>query len=240
MAITDKSHLITPVMDKKNINELPQKVNPTKKLGYFGRIVPIKGVHFLVKSFCKLLSEHPDIDYELHIYGPFAKESYFHEVLELIESNWKSRIFLYNEVFNSEKRQDILKDLDLLVYTTAMDGLPYVFLEAMSLGTPVISTNVGGISHLINDGVNGRLMNFNGLYVEDLKESAPYNKLLDIMKLREEEYYEEFKRVLLPLLLDFDKIKEMSLNSIKIVGCDYDISMMNRHFKRIIYNNLLC
>lgn len=42
--------------------------------------------------------------------------------------------------------------------TTDFDNLPVSVIEAMSLGMPVVSTNVGGVPYLINDGVDGLLV----------------------------------------------------------------------------------
>jgi glycosyltransferase involved in cell wall biosynthesis len=38
-----------------------------------------------------------------------------------------------------------------------MEGMPLIILEAMSLGVPIISTPVGGIPSLVQEGINGAL-----------------------------------------------------------------------------------
>jgi glycosyltransferase involved in cell wall biosynthesis len=38
------------------------------------------------------------------------------------------------------------------------EGLPLVILEAMSMGVPVISTNVGAIDEVVQNGLNGFLI----------------------------------------------------------------------------------
>lgn len=48
---------------------------------------------------------------------------------------------------------------DVFINTTNFDNLPVSVIEAMALGMPVISTNVGGLKYLIEDGVNGLLVN---------------------------------------------------------------------------------
>ncbi|HWB28811.1 MAG TPA: glycosyltransferase family 4 protein [Chitinophagaceae bacterium] len=48
---------------------------------------------------------------------------------------------------------------DIFINTTNFDNLPVSVIEAMALGMPVISTNVGGLGYLIKDGHNGLLVN---------------------------------------------------------------------------------
>lgn len=47
---------------------------------------------------------------------------------------------------------------DVLLYTSQWDGLPNVLLEAISLGLPVVASDVGGISELIRHGETGFLI----------------------------------------------------------------------------------
>lgn len=50
---------------------------------------------------------------------------------------------------------------DIFINTTNFDNLPVSVIEAMALGLPVISTNVGGLPYLVNNGQNGLLVNPN-------------------------------------------------------------------------------
>ena len=58
---------------------------------------------------------------------------------------------------------------DILICTSKIEGFPIVILEAMRVGMPIISTNVGGINEQISDGVNGFLINGND-YIEMSKK----------------------------------------------------------------------
>lgn len=51
----------------------------------------------------------------------------------------------------------ILGEYHCLLITSKIEAFPFVALEAMSVGVPVISANVGGIGELIQDGINGLL-----------------------------------------------------------------------------------
>lgn len=51
----------------------------------------------------------------------------------------------------------ILSAGDLLLHTAIFEGLPRVILEALSLGIPIVSTNVDGIPEAVENGVSGLL-----------------------------------------------------------------------------------
>jgi glycosyltransferase involved in cell wall biosynthesis len=55
----------------------------------------------------------------------------------------------------------VIRMCDCLLITSKIEAFPFSALEAMSVGVPVISSNVGGISELIEDGFNGFLFDIN-------------------------------------------------------------------------------
>jgi glycosyltransferase involved in cell wall biosynthesis len=70
-----------------------------------------------------------------------------------------------------EDNYDIMNTLDLFVLPSIKEGMPYVVLEAMSLGKPVLCTKVGALTDMIEDGVNGFIVEpqDSGLIYEKLK-----------------------------------------------------------------------
>jgi glycosyltransferase involved in cell wall biosynthesis len=64
---------------------------------------------------------------------------------------------------------------DIFVLPSWSEGFPMVVLEAMAAGLPVISTNVGALPEIINDGVQGYLVNPHD--VESLRQRI--SRLLD-------------------------------------------------------------
>lgn len=48
---------------------------------------------------------------------------------------------------------------DLFMLASDYEGLPMVILEAMSLGKPIVASNVGGIKEIVRDNLNGFVVN---------------------------------------------------------------------------------
>jgi len=55
---------------------------------------------------------------------------------------------------------ELLKDTFLLLLTSEIEGIPIVILESMSMNVPVIATNVGGVREVIDNNVNGFLVEY--------------------------------------------------------------------------------
>src|SRR3990167_2657406 len=111
-----------------------------------------KGHHFVLKALKKLLIEHPeysDIELVLIGDGPLFKEM---KNLVQVEN-------LNNNVCFLGYRRDYIgflkTSLLLLNPSIGYEDLPYIIIEAMSLGIPAIGTDVGGIPEEIENGITG-------------------------------------------------------------------------------------
>jgi glycosyltransferase involved in cell wall biosynthesis len=56
-------------------------------------------------------------------------------------------------------------DFNIFLNTTNFDNMPVSVIEVMALGFPIVSTNVGGIPNLIENGVDGLLVDKNDVDV---------------------------------------------------------------------------
>ena len=63
-----------------------------------------------------------------------------------------------------DELQRLLLSSDIYVHTAYIDNSPNSVCEAQYLGLPIISTNVGGISSLVIDGKEGKLVPANSCY----------------------------------------------------------------------------
>ncbi|MDT7831922.1 glycosyltransferase family 4 protein [Flavobacteriaceae bacterium S356] len=67
----------------------------------------------------------------------------------------------FTGLLRKEEWHHLSENYDVFINTTNIDNTPVSVIEAMALGLPVISTNIGGLPFLIEDGVDGILVNCN-------------------------------------------------------------------------------
>lgn len=92
--------------------------------------------------------------------GPIIDSSY-NETIELIKGYDLSNDIEITGVLAKEKWHQKAINYDIFINTTNFDNTPVSVMEAMALGLPIISTNAGGIPYLIENNVDGVLVNKN-------------------------------------------------------------------------------
>jgi glycosyltransferase involved in cell wall biosynthesis len=65
---------------------------------------------------------------------------------------------VFTGYFPDEKLPKLYQAADIFAFSTFYENLPFAILEALSSRLPVVTTNVGGIPEMINDGDNGFLV----------------------------------------------------------------------------------
>jgi glycosyltransferase involved in cell wall biosynthesis len=108
-----------------------------------------------IKVLDILKKEYPKA--ELCMVGPFVDKSY-DDCLKLISELKLENSVVFTNVLLKEDWHKKSEDYDIFINTTNFDNTPVSVMEAMALGLPVVSTNVGGIPFLINDKVDGLLV----------------------------------------------------------------------------------
>ena len=105
--------------------------------------------------------------------GPFSDDSY-QETFDLIKEYHLEDSVEFTNVLLKEEWHKKSIDYDIFINTTNFDNTPISVLEAMALGLPIVSTNVGGIPFLINHEIDG-------LLVEKNNEQQMYKAIVSII-----------------------------------------------------------
>ncbi len=123
---------------------------------FVGRINFAKGLHVLLKSLAYL--EKP---IHLVIIGPPDwNVEYFRKMLKRIDNENKKGLhkITYLGAQNHKNTVKWYQRAAIFVLPSFREAFPVVNLEALSCETPVVATNVGGISDVVRDGKNGILV----------------------------------------------------------------------------------
>ena len=112
-----------------------------KKFVYLGLVRKEKGIDLILNTFKNLK------DYEINIYGPII-DGYIPSVENKLffENNYRGPI-------DQSEITNVLSSNDVLVLPTFWkgEGYPGVIIEAMSVGLPVIASNMRGIKELLGE-----------------------------------------------------------------------------------------
>ena len=144
---SNKNILVVP--NPVVLPKLPDDERIKNAILYLGFIDKQKGIYDLLPAMKKVYSKYPDIDLLAGGTGEFEKVKALMEKLHL-----KNNVKLLGWIVGDEKDY-YLRRAQLFILTSYDEGLPISLLEAMSYGLPVITTPVGGIPEVVDDGVEG-------------------------------------------------------------------------------------
>jgi D-inositol-3-phosphate glycosyltransferase len=143
---------LTPAGAKKRLGLTSQE----RALLFFGRIVPYKGLEYLLAAFEKLYARNPN--YRLLIAGEPMKgyEDYLTEIQRTIDgSSWRERVIRELRFIRDDETELYCKAADALI-------LPYkhifqtgVLFVGYTYGLPVIGADVGSIREDVIEGKTG-------------------------------------------------------------------------------------
>jgi glycosyltransferase involved in cell wall biosynthesis len=173
-------------LDWANSIERSNENFPT--IGMIAAFNHFKAQDVLIRAAPKILEKFPQAKFILAGCGCTEKK-----MSEMISNFGLNRHFSVPG-FVKDTRQ-ILSQLDIFVLATHSEGFPVSILEAMSVGIPVVASNVGGIPELIENGTTGILVepnNFDQLasaIIEILENQAKAKRMGEAAKERVKKYF---------------------------------------------------
>ena len=144
--------------------EFPEKkvIEGKKVILYVGHFGLRKGIPFLIRSMREVTKEVPDA-FLVCIGGVpswLPKGEYWSHLNALIEENGlEGKVLLLDRKAN-EALPAYYSAADIFVLPSYYEAFPKVLIEAMACERPVITSNLGGTRDSVEDGVNGKLVDY--------------------------------------------------------------------------------
>jgi glycosyltransferase involved in cell wall biosynthesis len=137
----------------------PPEMQPTRppvRVGYLGRVDPVKGVYDLARAVASLPR---DLAVCVEFRGPVSIDvgkRHLDELRRLVVGDPR---VTFSPPVSEADAASVIAGYDVLCCpAVCAEGGPTVAIEALAVGTPVVGTRIGGLAELITDGVNGRLV----------------------------------------------------------------------------------
>ncbi len=155
---------------------------PEKHILFVGRLIERKGLPYLIRAMDSIVKQRPHDRIMLHIVGTGPEQCM---VDELVASLKLSPHIVFHGVVSDEDLVSLYRSADVFVLPSIMDkkgdteGLGVVLVEAMSFLTPVVASDVGGISDVVISEKTGMLV----------PEKAPQALAEAIIKILDDESF---------------------------------------------------
>ncbi|MCK5285781.1 MAG: glycosyltransferase family 4 protein [Candidatus Pacebacteria bacterium] len=127
--------------------------NGGKVLLSVGRLVPWKGFDVLIECMPEILKNYPDLQLKIVGEGPQRQE------LEGLIKNLdlEENVILTGQIVREELLL-LKKEADIFLFNTNWESFSFDTVECMNLRLPVITTKVGSLPELIQDDIDGILI----------------------------------------------------------------------------------
>ena len=159
--------------DNHKLRVKEEKVN---RIISVGRLYPQKNQKMMIEAFAKIAPKFPE--WSLVIYGEGPERDFLESLVSSFKIQVSSRISLPGRC--ETVIEEVAKS-KVFCLSSDYEGMSNAMIEALCVGTPVISTKVSGTDELIRNGENGLLVDIGD--TDGLAQA--FEKLLSNQELRE-------------------------------------------------------
>lgn len=117
------------------------------------RLVRRKGTHYLVAAFLKVRKSLPDAKLAIAGKGPEAANLR----AQIRELGIEDSVFMLGALPHGQVAE-LMAAANVFVLPSIVESSPFTLLEAMGVGVPVVCPGAGGVSEIIEDGINGLMV----------------------------------------------------------------------------------
>lgn len=128
---------------------LRRKKHQKKNILFLGFITELKGCFDIPEIAKKVIEKNENVKFILAGSGEIRK------LQEIIAEKGISQYFSFPGWVKKDEKEKLLINADIFFLPSYTEAMPMSILEAMGYGLPIVTTNVGGIPQLVEEGKNG-------------------------------------------------------------------------------------
>ena len=149
---------ISVVPNGCDIHFSPENTNnhdETIKILFLANLIPEKGLFEVLHAIPLIVQAHRNVKFQFA--GGWRSESDRESCLEFIKTKEVSDFVEFLDIIKGERKRQVLADSDVFVFPTfyKAEGHPWVIVEAMAAGLPIITTDWGCIKESVIHDTNG-------------------------------------------------------------------------------------
>ncbi|MEX0746998.1 MAG: glycosyltransferase family 4 protein, partial [Rhodothermales bacterium] len=145
-------------VDLDTFSPLPSASSEEKgevlRIGMMGRMTPTKDFLGLVRAAARLRREQDCPPFQLLLAGDGTERSKLQEAVKALDV--EDFVTLLGHL-SEQHLVEFLHSLDVYVHATHGETMSTAILQAYACGLPVVASDVGGVTNLVDDGVDGLL-----------------------------------------------------------------------------------
>lgn len=168
---------------KVAFNRMPfrrQYAKDNEKIIFFvGRHVYEKGIHLLAEASKEVIRRNSNVKFVVAGTGPMTEE-----IKNRVYSNGLMEKFFFTGYIDSDIKNKLYQIADTAIFPSLYEPFGIVALEAMAAGCPVVVSDVGGLSEIVEHKVNG-LKTYAGSassLADNICEALWNNELISILR----------------------------------------------------------
>jgi colanic acid/amylovoran biosynthesis glycosyltransferase len=123
------------------------------RLLYTGRLAAVKGLPILLESLAVLKATHPNV--LLTVVGDGPDRAQLEQMTAQLGLTENVNFVGYQ---SQAKVRQYMQETDVFVLPSFAEGVPVSLMEALAAGVPVVTTQIAGVSELVEDGISGYLV----------------------------------------------------------------------------------
>jgi len=125
---------------------------------FLGNVIYRKGLHTVLEAL-RRVGRDIISSYRLDVVGGLTAEPKYAEKMQgFVAVNGLSSIVTFHGALDNEPLVEKLKQAHVLVVPSSYEGFGIAYLEGMCFGLPAIGTTAGAAGEIINDGIDGFLI----------------------------------------------------------------------------------